>query len=1506
MENYTRIYLEGFGDIQLYDNVPVSLNYSVAEIQDISKKNSSFSKTINIPGTKQNNELLGNLFSISISDSSFDVNRKVACKIYGADVVLMKGYFRLMAINKISENSTDGEELIEYEALVFDQTTDFYDKLSDTLLEDLDFSQYDHIYGYSSIIGTSAHTADDIYTYPMLYNNNTTFYSTKDFHPAIYLKAYLDKAFQFTQYSYESDFLNSDYFKSLIIPFNGEKSYNSQATINARKFQVGMTGVTDSVSFSGAQSALTSSFSGYTLPFNSDNNTVIPYFDSGNTYNVSTYRYTSDANQTLDFRFRINATTNAYNPFNQQLKIYTNTGSASPFSAKINVRAYLYKNGVLASTSSVLLTHNIGNTISATATTTSQTTTLDYTFSNVVAGFNDQFELRVKPIVSMPAATNWRIGPGFGSSVAYSPIINLSLDVSQSGQTSGNNFYINAPHIGEISDFDTVELNNFIPRNIKIKDLFSSVLKMFNLYVEQDSDFENKLIIKTREEYYSSNTYSDWTQKMAIDKDMNIKFIPELQNKDLILTYKQDSDELNKAYFDQTKEVYGQKKYVFDNDFLSGEKKIELIFSPTPLVKNGFGLTVPGILSQSPKNNIRILYKPDSWLSQTGLTWTYRYQTSGGTYQYATFPIYPYAGHFDKPQFPTEDINFGQTQSLFYSDYGNITDNNLSSKYYFNQVDQMLEGRLFTAYFDLDYTDILNLKFSDKVFIKDSYFIINKIQDFDPITKSLTKVELLKVEEGLKFATTNRIPVKPALEGGVFLNTGTTVGTVVPTRPITSGELLSKNDPYLTNSGSIVLGLTTNNVVNSKTAIVSGEENYVEQNTKAIIVGDSNTADGGSKTMIIGTGNTASSDSSNIIIGNDSVIPSGVDSAVIFGDSITATTNNTFYTNNIVLSDGGTINGYTVNQIVSGATSGSFLPLSGGVMTGAFTAQTIEIADTYRIQNASGSYLDFYDGTQTYLYGNNPLLLGSSDLPNAIYISDAIDVDGPMYFSNALGGVLSTRNKTLLSINTNVTNSGNVRIGSGVNLLQLKTLLNTGTSIANLSINADGYVITSSTLSNVFLPLSGGLMTGDIVFDVGTTLKSNADGSAIDLGDGLNTIELYGDISNPSNAYIKLDGDAKEITFDTQNIYFNPINRIGINVSSGGYQFPLADGTAGQVLTTDGLGVLTFTDVSGATTTKVQPGSNITTGGTATNPVVNLVASPSVNNLTLSGTGTANIITATTISANTVSIQSSGLKIRNPANTFSNIFASSAIAANRTITIPLLTSNDTLVTAAFSQTLTNKTLTSPVINTQITGNVTNGTINTTNRLVGETATQTLSNKTAVTFSGGTLSGGTIFSGSTNLYSIFAPLGNAFTGGTVAGATTFTQSVTMNEDLTVDDLYQTSHYQTQTTDATITTLATIATTSENVYQIEANICAGINDTSAGYTSKVIGSFKNNGGTLTQIGKLNFIENIDSALTTPGTVMTISGQNVLVRVSGQTSTTIDWGCSLIIHRMPMGVI
>ena len=59
----------------------------------------------------------------------------------------------------------------------------------------------------------------------------------------------------------------------------------------------------------------------------------------------------------------------------------------------------------------------------------------------------------------------------------------------------------------------------------------------------------------------------------------------------------------------------------------------------------------------------------------------------------------------------------------------------------------------------------------------------------------------------------------------------------------------------------------------------------------------------------------------------------------------------------------------------------------------------------------------------------------------------------------------------------------------------------------------------------------------------------------------------------------------------------------------------------------------------------------------------------------------------------------SNLRMYNPAGTFMYHFRTSAIAAQRDITLPLMAANGTMVIDNHTQTLTNKTLTSPAINT---------------------------------------------------------------------------------------------------------------------------------------------------------------------------------------------------------------
>ena len=91
----------------------------------------------------------------------------------------------------------------------------------------------------------------------------------------------------------------------------------------------------------------------------------------------------------------------------------------------------------------------------------------------------------------------------------------------------------------------------------------------------------------------------------------DIKLLSELQNKEFIFSYKSDSDEYNKNYTESVnKDIYGQQKVEFSNEFVQGTKKIESPFSPTPLIYNSTSYpcaVVPSIKTSAPKTNLRVL-----------------------------------------------------------------------------------------------------------------------------------------------------------------------------------------------------------------------------------------------------------------------------------------------------------------------------------------------------------------------------------------------------------------------------------------------------------------------------------------------------------------------------------------------------------------------------------------------------------------------------------------------------------------------------------------------------------------------------------------------------------------------------------------------------------------------------------------------------------------------------------------------------------------------------------
>lgn len=96
---------------------------------------------------------------------------------------------------------------------------------------------------------------------------------------------------------------------------------------------------------------------------------------------------------------------------------------------------------------------------------------------------------------------------------------------------------------------------------------------------------------------------------------------------------------------------------------------------------------------------------------------------------------------------------------------------------------------------------------------------------------------------------------------------------------------------------------------------------------------------------------------------------------------------------------------------------------------------------------------------------------------------------------------------------------------------------------------------------------------------------------------------------------------------------------------------------------------------------------------------------------------------------------------------------------------------------------------------------------------------------------------------------------------------------------------------QTTNATVTTIATIASVSNQMIIVKGTM-AGFRSTYAeSYGATFFAVFYNNGGTLSQVSTTDLTEKYNFS-GTPTTTITTSGTNILIEVTGEASTTINW--------------
>jgi len=905
----TQIQLGTKGYLDISEDVPVPLNFSVAEIQDIAKRQGGFSKTIELPGTANNNNLFSNLFDVNITDTTFDPNIRERVIILQNGVPVFEGNLQLLSVKKRNHAQDNIDEIVTYQAAVKDNTGDFYSSLDEKFLEDLgNWDNLNHPYNLASILATSGNTSDDVYKYFLTLNGNGNtingiqypYYYIKDFQPAIYAKAYWDRIFLEAGYTYQWSGLTDNFFDKLVIPYNGEQPLAETGPIT---FKAGFT----------ASTLL--NYNIYTdinlITFNND--TTNGYFDgSFNNFNPSTGYYTSSSFiDAAEFKTRYAFKVSLYFPVEtlfrstitvDGLTTYFNRGfsftldhhfgSFNPYFTTPNQnQTFLFESlnnyffdaqaptgGIAGYPTGYEVIIPSGTTVLFTGISPEFSTTIE----NIIPGFNLTNYITLSPQI-IGAVINNSTGNLILPNNPNFPRIQIEygLDPNDSNAQSYNYFTISPK--GILDTNQTVEVQKFIPRKIKQKDFISSIVKMYNLYIRSDKDNDKRLIVDTRDEFYAGGKQLDWTNKLAIDNEVDIKFLPDLQDKKILFTYKSDTDYYNKDYTQKTNEIFGQLEYTFSNEFVKNTKLIQPMFSPTPLQKNLSGQIVPTITSVAPKNNIRILYD-GGWIdTEADGTWKFVDYSTVNTGVVVAYAKYPYMGHLNNPITPDIDINFGLWDAYFYDEFQNVTDNNLYNRYYKRFISQIEAGKLMTAKFRLNEYDILNLDFRDQIFINDAYWYLNKITDYNGnSTEGLTSVELILVDEGIKFS-----PSKTSFRDWVFARP----------RP---GIIFNGTITKFINDSKYDVNTFGNSAV---WVDVLGSGNVIQANSRNdMVIGDNNNVNG-TKNLIVGSNNIIQGNS-NAVLGRDNITVRG-DNLVVAAGTFVQYANKIDAGRNIVLSQFG-------------------------------------------------------------------------------------------------------------------------------------------------------------------------------------------------------------------------------------------------------------------------------------------------------------------------------------------------------------------------------------------------------------------------------------------------------------------------------------------------------------------------------------------------------------------------------------------------------------------------
>ena len=325
------------------------------------------------------------------------------------------------------------------------------------------------------------------------------------------------------------------------------------------------------------------------------------------------------------------------------------------------------------------------------------------------------------------------------------------------------------------------------------KDFLIDIIQRFNLVIIPDPENPNNLLIEPYSDFLASGDLKLWTDKLDLSKEIIIKDTTSLQKQNVLLTDLPDIDLANKRIAESVPEldVYGKyDELTTNNEFAQGKFTNNPFFAPyiNGRIHQNVDDQLPSQIVNMPVHyeytyeeviggyenpckptKPKLFYyrglTASSLSDDTTVVLYYMHNQDAAdaeidTFSFNEFPIctpfdiggtddtYTLGPDNSSLYFSAKPPLVGDLSIFNYNDTeGTWFDNALYGKYwrtYLNGI-YSTDARMMECYLNLDEVDIATFRFNDEIFIKDTYWRILKISNYQVGARVTTKVTLLKV-----------------------------------------------------------------------------------------------------------------------------------------------------------------------------------------------------------------------------------------------------------------------------------------------------------------------------------------------------------------------------------------------------------------------------------------------------------------------------------------------------------------------------------------------------------------------------------------------------------------------------------------------------------------------------------------------------------------------------------------------------------------------------------------